>query len=133
MKDLATRTASTACALAALCCFSFGLGAQAQTEQPHSLALPMPAPAAAPSPAPQQDPTHARSAHHAAKLDQAMLSETAAEAGNSPLQGAGPPQGNHPEAAAPQGSGLSMLSPLQGAGPMDARAMLLGSAVAPLK
>jgi hypothetical protein len=93
-----------------------------------SLALPLPgAPAAGPTATPPVESTHARSAHHTLKLDQPASSKTQAETGNSPLQGAGPPQGNPPAVMA-QGSGPVMLSPLQGAGPMNAREMLLGSA-----
>jgi hypothetical protein len=95
-----------------------------------SLALPLPAASAAgPTATPPVESTHARSAHHTLKLEQPALSKTQAETGNSPLQGAGPPQGNPPTVVA-QGSGLVTLSPLQGAGPMNAREMLLGSASA---
>ena len=130
MKNFLTRTVSTVFAVAALACSAASLPASAQHEQPHSLALPLPAPA--PGAPPQQEATHARSAHHGQKIEQPILMATAAETGNSPLQGAGPPQGN-PPATASQGSGLLLLSPLQGAGPMDARAMLLGSAAGPVK
>lgn len=109
--------------------------ALAQSDPSHkgSLALPMPT---APVPAetatpPQAAPTedvHSRSAHHTLKLDLPSAPRTEAEAGNSPLQGAGPPQGNRPDVAAAPGAGPLVMSPLQGAGPVSAREMLLGSA-----
>ncbi len=133
MKNFATRAALTAFAVIAVACTAGSLPAFAQSEQPHktSLSLPLPKPVPAPSPMPEatppQETTHARSAHHTLKIEQPIRSETTVEAGDSPLQGAGPPAGNPPAVAA-QGSGPLLLSPLQGAGPMDARAMLLGSA-----
>jgi hypothetical protein len=106
--------------------------AQSEQSQKGSLALPLPAPVPAPSSTPAQTApmadTHARSAHHALKLELPSAPKTEADTGNSPLQGAGPPQGNPPTATASQGAGPLTLSPLQGAGPMTAREMLLGSA-----
>jgi hypothetical protein len=117
--------ASTAMAVA-LTCTAFCLPAVAQSQG--SLSLPLPAaPVAAPSPTPPIESTHARSAHRTLKLEHPALSQTEAEAGNSPLQGAGPPQGNPPPVAV-AGGGPLIASPLQGAGPMSAREMLLGSA-----
>jgi len=121
-----------AAAVIALSAATLSQSALAQPEQKGSLALPLPAPVPAPSsvlpptsPAPQEA-THSRSAHRNLKLEPDQP-KTETEAGNSPLQGAGPPQGNSPVAVA-QGAGPLMLSPLQGAGPVSAREMLLGSA-----
>ncbi len=72
---------------------------------------------------PPQESTHARSAHHTLKLELPIVAKIQAETGNSPLQGAGPPQGNPPATGAQ--AGTLMLSPLQG---VNARDILLGSA-----
>jgi hypothetical protein len=130
---------------AAVVCAAMSVSALAQTDSDHkgSLALPMPAPVAAPSAMPSgsdtaspTETTHSRSAHRSLKLDLPVPPKTEVEPGNSPLQGAGPPQANPPVQVAAQGgqqgqgqgSGPLLLSPLQGAGPVSAREMLLGSA-----
>ncbi len=132
MRNFAT-FASMAIAAGLLVGASLGAPAVAQ----NSLALPLPTPAPMPAqtdtapqgqtPAAPSDATHARSAHHAAKIE---LPTTQTEAGTGPLQGAGPPQGNSQQqmAATVPGGGPLLLSPLQGAGPVSAREMLLGSA-----
>ena len=147
MRNFAT-CASTAIAVAVLVGASLGSPAFAQSEHKGSLALPMPAPGpvaapgsvAAPSSVPAQSATaqdtqstetiHARSAHRNLKLEMPGAPKTETEAANSPLQGAGPPQGNPPtpQTAGTPGAGPLTLSPLQGAGPVSAREMLLGSA-----
>ena len=135
MRNFAT-CASAAIAVAVLAGAAIGSPTLAQSVQKSSLALPLPAASPVPAPsatAPETQPTettHARSAHRNVKLDLPAAPKTETEASSSPLQGAGPPQGNPPpqQLSGTPGAGPLTLSPLQGAGPVSAREMLLGSA-----